>query len=87
MSRQLSRGPFARETLHARRHTGCTVDTPEPGTFGARLYACDWCGTTKRTKRGRPYAYRFTVESDAGRTSEIPGTFCSVSCMRTFHER
>lgn len=83
MPRQLSRDPFARESLHARRVTAPSGDMGHMD----RLYCCDYCGTTKRTKRGRPYAYRFTVESDAGRTSEIPGTFCSVSCMRTFHQR
>jgi hypothetical protein len=42
---------------------------------------CDWCG--QKRKDGKLYQYR--NESDGGRTGYIPGLFCSISCMRSYH--
>lgn len=44
--------------------------------------SCDYCGN------GRPKStklFSYWTESDAGRKFPIKGVFCSVSCMRTYH--
>jgi hypothetical protein len=38
---------------------------------------CDWCG-----RKGK---YKYYIESDSGRRSDIRGVFCSISCMRSFN--
>jgi hypothetical protein len=81
--RQVSRDPYARTTLMRRTVTGYSVDTV--GGFGSRLYSCDWCGTTRHTKNGKPTAYRYETHSDGGRVHEHKGTFCSKSCHDSYH--
>ena len=70
----VSRDPFAREELHRER-----IYSPHA--------VCAWCGRTLYTPKRRPYVYRYRIESDAGRTSELSGMFCSVSCLRTWNGR
>ena len=43
---------------------------------------CSWCGS-KRRETGR--LFRYYVERDSGRDSDINGLFCSVGCMRVYH--
>jgi hypothetical protein len=38
---------------------------------------CDWCG--------QPAKYKYYIETDSGRRSDIRGVFCSISCMRNFN--
>ena len=80
---QVSRDPFARTTLVRRTITGHTVDLP--GGFGDHLYSCDWCGNVRRTRKGRPTAYRYATETDGGRTHEHKGTFCCKGCHDAYH--
>lgn len=47
----------------------------------ATLQGCRWCGGTS----GQRNLYRYHVESDGGRRSTVPGLFCSISCMRSYH--
>lgn len=68
----ISRNPFAREEIHR--------ESIRPGDFGIK-HVCAWCGNTNA--HGNVFQYR--VESDGGRKSEIPGHFCSIGCMRTYH--
>lgn len=67
----VSRDPFARQEVHKRREYGNST--------------CLWCGNQKHTPNGRKYLYQYSVESDGGRKSDVPGLFDSVSCMRTYH--
>jgi hypothetical protein len=50
-------------------------------TYKARGETCKWCGNTSRNRR----LYEYRIESDGGRVSNIPGRFCSVSCMKAYH--
>jgi len=68
---KISRDPFARTELHANREY----------TF----HTCQWCGQVKQTRNGRKYLYRYEVQSDGGRVSQLRGLFCSVGCMRAFN--
>lgn len=43
---------------------------------------CKWCGNTN----GKGSLYQYSVESDSGRRSDIPYLFCSVGCMRDYHQ-
>lgn len=71
MSSLLSRDPFARTELHRKvRHV--------------LSEGCSWCGQ-KRTNKAQPYLYKYVVEHDGGRREDVPGLFCSVSCMRSFN--
>lgn len=73
MSCQIARDPFARETIIRERNY-------DAGN-------CTWCGCMPHTTpKGRTYLFRYFVETDGGRKNAIPGTFCSVSCMRSYHE-
>lgn len=65
--KQISRDPFARETLTRQR-----LDKGERQGHG-----CRWCGQQAK--------WRYRVESDGGRNSEIPGAWCSVA-LRGFVE-
>lgn len=67
----VKRDPFARTELHKTRFTTSA--------------GCNWCDRTKRTKAGTPYLYQFENQSDGGRNYTITGLFCSVSCMRAYH--
>jgi hypothetical protein len=41
---------------------------------------CSWCG-----RNGKRYAYYH--ESDGGRKFNLPGSFCSISCMESENGR
>lgn len=66
----VSRNPFARETLTRRN-----VYTNE---------TCSWCGNSRRNKTGKQYLYAFTTETDGGRTFQHSGLFCSKSCHDSY---
>lgn len=80
MRTQISRDPFARSTLYRTRHY-VTAST------------CAWCGQVKLTKSGARYLYAYDTESD-GRDSwagiktrtMLSRFFCSIGCMRSYHE-
>lgn len=38
---------------------------------------CRWCG--------QPAKFTYEIHSDGGRQSEIPGSYCSVGCMRAYN--
>jgi len=44
---------------------------------------CDWCGGTNA--RGQVYQYG-TEHDDSGRQSWDEHRFCSVACMRAYHD-
>jgi len=68
----ISRDPFARTELHRRReYVECAT--------------CAWCGHVHRTPKSRGYLNRYRIETDAGRSHEIPRLFCSKACMETYH--
>lgn len=70
----VSRDSFARQETHKER-----VYT---------VAGCQWCGQKKRTRSGPSgqfYLYRYSIENDAGRKSSINGLFCSLDCMRSYH--
>lgn len=71
MPRLISRDPFARTELHRKIHH----------VFGSRE-GCDWCGQ-QRLDKAQPYLYKYVVEHDGGRREDVPGLFCSISCMRS----
>ena len=48
----------------------------------SRPGGCDWCGG----ENGRGNLYRFSVETDGGRTRALAGLFCSVGCLESFNE-
>lgn len=71
---QVSRDPFAREEVH--RELAVAKDG-----------GCDWCGNHRiNTRTGRRMAlFHYYIESDSGRRSDIPGDFCSISCMKALN--
>jgi hypothetical protein len=67
-----TRDPFARHELHSEREY-------EPaGT-------CAWCGQVRETRGGRPWLYRFRIETDGGRKFEAAKLFCSRSCHTSYN--
>ena len=70
--RQISRDPFARETLLKSNY----LDSSGTKT-------CDWCGS----KRPDRYLYQYFTERDSinPRPVGIKGLFCSIACMRNYH--
>jgi hypothetical protein len=50
---------------------------------------CENCGNVSHSHTGTPRLFKYLQESDGygARIAYIPGEFCSVSCMRSFHER
>ena len=84
----VQRDPFARAEVHRHR---VYVDGPCPCWAVTR--GCAWCGQRRQTPRtGRAYLYRYTVQTDGGRTLQTgdgfgltPGRlFCSNDCRRTY---
>lgn len=78
----VSRDSFARETLYKRR----VYLDPLMRVNGEITYAtsCAWCGSVRKTKKGKAYLYKYIVEPDAGRPVYIEKLFCCKSCMRDF---
>jgi len=68
----VSRDPFAREELHKRR------------VYTAKE-TCGYCGGVKHTPKGRTFLFSYWVEKDSGRKNSITGEFCSISCLKAFH--
>lgn len=67
----LSHSPFSRTELHRRQIA--------PGSHDN----CAECGL--RNARGGLFTYSIQPESLRGRTYPVPGLFCSVGCMRSYH--
>ena len=42
---------------------------------------CQWCGG-QRAKGG---LFQYSVWHDSGRVARIPGEFCGIGCMRSYH--
>ena len=70
MSTQISHDAFARESL-----LRDSVETSK---------SCDWCGCKK--KSGKLFAYSIESDGFGARPNAIKGLFCSVTCMRSYHE-
>lgn len=75
MSRLVTRDPFAREELHAKR-----VHDPET--------ECAYCGQQRLTPKGKHYLYAFWVERDglSNTISEDSQLFCSRSCRSNYYD-
>lgn len=67
---QVSRDPFARTSLHR-----FSV------AYGPNQ-TCSWCGNVRTTN---PRLYRYETHHDGGRAYPVKGVFCSISCMRSYH--
>jgi len=70
----ISRDPFARTELHR--------DKIRPAEVSYAKQSCDWCGN----ERGDGSMFRYQIEHDGGRVERIRGRFCSVGCMRSYHD-
>jgi hypothetical protein len=74
----ISRDPFARTDLH--RENDYLVGS-----------GCAWCGGARHNRPskthpvGRPYLYRFYVETDTGHTYYDDKLFCSKSCRESYY--
>lgn len=74
----ISRDPFARQTL-MRETVRCGLDTFHNAT-------CQNCGSTSDTPRANyRRLFRYIISPDAGRDNPIKGLFCSIECMRPYH--
>lgn len=51
-------------------------------TLGGCITGCDWCGTLPPSRN----LYEYATQSDGGRREPISGRFCSVGCMRAYHD-
>lgn len=71
----ISRDPFARSEL--RRERVYDPSQLPPG--------CAFCGCYRSTPSGREFLYQYRTENDSGRTHDISGLFCSVGCLRAYH--
>lgn len=68
----ISRDPFARQELHRE-------------IVHAKGKTCEWCGSTRHTKRGpSEFLYRYDVQTDGGRTYEGSKLFCCKSCHDSY---
>jgi hypothetical protein len=78
MSRYVVRNSYARHTVRSERITITRA-------------TCDYCGSVRHTKIGRPYLYRFLVDDDSGsrQSGPIAGgrLFCSRSCAESYTGR
>ena len=74
--RQIDRDPFARRTL-------CRENVQRSGFSGTR--ECSWCGGVN--KAGGLFKYHWHNDGIlcGNRDDIVPGLFCSVSCMRSYH--
>lgn len=69
-SLQTGRKSFSRETITKRR----VCDN------------CSWCGQHRTDPRTHAaYVYVYHVTPDSGRELDIPGSFCSVGCLRDYY--
>ena len=66
-----------RNTIHTGRDPYARQDirkTSVPGT-------CRFCGSQNRYGK----VWQYHVEPDAGRPFDIPGQFCSIDCLNSYH--
>jgi|SRR6185437_13594627 len=71
---QVNRDPFARQSVERQRR------------YNIGNADCRGCGQSKHTAvRRLPYLYAYRVVPDSGRTYDIRGLYCSISCMRSAH--
>jgi hypothetical protein len=66
---QIARDPFARHDVIRRQE--------QPG----QLQRCAWCGNRNHNDK----LYRYGVWEDGGRVRFQRELFCSVGCMRSYH--
>lgn len=75
-----NRDPFAREELHSKREYDPVFQDGHKG--------CAWCGRLRHTRYkrglGRPWLYRFRIETDGGRVYEDRHLFCSRECRGAY---
>ena len=69
MSTQISHDAFARRSL-----LRDSVETSK---------SCDWCGRAK--KAGKLFVYSIEGDGFGARPNAIKGYFCSIQCMRSYH--
>lgn len=80
MATQVSRDPFARESL-----------TREAVSADSMRTGCTWCGNFAGRQTGprlgdrRLYLFRYTVETDGGRSYPDSKLFCSLNCRRAYY--
>jgi hypothetical protein len=68
----VKRDPFAREEIYRKRE------------YGIGGNKCTWCGRVNRTPKGKPFLFRYTLETDGGRKFDITGLFCSEQCRKDY---
>lgn len=73
----VSRDPFARQELHRTREYA-----PQ---WASGVDHCAWCGQARRTPGGRPYLYRYEVQTDGGRILRDDRLFCSKGCRDAYY--
>lgn len=75
----ISRDPFARESIYR------TCNYIYNGTH--QKITCDFCGCEgKRVKGNYTRLFVYSVVPDTGRVNYIKGNFCSVQCMKGYHQ-
>lgn len=72
MSRLIYHDPFARIELHRQTFQGPTSTT------------CSWCGQ-RRPSGAALFQYYHEQDSIRNRRDVMNGVFCSISCMRAYH--
>ncbi|UGY23786.1 MULTISPECIES: hypothetical protein [Bradyrhizobium] len=74
MSIQIARDSFARQDL-CREVVATSQD-------------CDWCGGFRyRSGRKLQALFRYSTETDGGRTHDHRGLFCSKGCHDSYHDQ
>lgn len=75
MSRLISRDPFARTELHRENYA----------LLPNEACTCSWCGQRRATN---PPLFKYSIVGDgtSRRINYLKGAFCSVSCMRAYHD-
>ena len=48
---------------------------------------CEWCGNVSHDHNGKARLFKYSREDDSRSDIHyVDGLFCSVSCMRTYHD-
>lgn len=68
---QTGRDPFARHTIRKRLVNG----------------ECSWCGQNAPRKGRFMCVWEYYVDADSPRNNgTIPGKFCGIECLRSYHQ-